>query len=183
MKLLRQIHTISTTSNNGCTMKIYRWILFVLLILHIYSTTRPTMALHHHSSPYKKTILSTQNTYNTTTTIPSWEELDQRPLPQWYDDAKFGIFIHWGIFSVPSYGSEWFWMDWKGNDPYKYHNQNNNTYQQFVQQTERPNFSYQDYATRFHAELYRPNEWANIFAQSGAQYIVLTSKHHDGFCT
>lgn len=45
---------------------------------------------------------------------PTWDSLDSRKLPQWYDDAKFGIFIHWGVFSVPSFGSEWFWKHWKG---------------------------------------------------------------------
>lgn len=40
---------------------------------------------------------------------PTWESIDSRPLPEWFDQAKFGIFIHWGVFSVPSYGSEWFW--------------------------------------------------------------------------
>lgn len=40
---------------------------------------------------------------------PNWESIDSRPLPEWYDQAKFGIFIHWGVFSVPSFGSEWFW--------------------------------------------------------------------------
>lgn len=45
---------------------------------------------------------------------PNWDSLDKRPLPKWYDDAKIGIFIHWGVFSVPSFGSEWFWMEWKG---------------------------------------------------------------------
>lgn len=45
---------------------------------------------------------------------PDWNSLDSRPLPSWYDDAKFGIFIHWGVFSVPAYGSEWFWWYWKG---------------------------------------------------------------------
>lgn len=40
---------------------------------------------------------------------PTWESLDSRPLPSWFDQAKFGIFIHWGVFSVPSFGSEWFW--------------------------------------------------------------------------
>lgn len=47
--------------------------------------------------------------------FPTWDSLDSRPLPNWYDDAKFGIFIHWGVFSVPSFGSEWFWNNWKGN--------------------------------------------------------------------
>lgn len=44
---------------------------------------------------------------------PNWASLDKRPLPQWYDEAKVGIFIHWGVYSVPSMGSEWFWTDWK----------------------------------------------------------------------
>jgi Alpha-L-fucosidase len=107
-------------------------------------------------------------------TIPSWEELDQRPLPVWYDDAKFGIFIHWGVFSVPAYGSEWFWYDWQTS-----HYSN---YIDFIQRTERPHFTYPEYASRFRAELYQPKEWAQAFAQSGAQYVVLTSKHHDGYC-
>lgn len=107
--------------------------------------------------------------------IPSWEELDARPLPSWYDQAKFGIFIHWGVFSVPSYGSEWFWYYWKDMQP--------DVYGAFVNATERPGFVYSEYATRFTAELYRPEQWAAALAQSGAQYVVLTSKHHEGFCT
>jgi len=47
--------------------------------------------------------------------VPTWSSLDSRPLPSWYDVAKFGIFIHWGVFSVPSFGSEWFWNNWKGS--------------------------------------------------------------------
>lgn len=46
---------------------------------------------------------------------PSWDSLDSRPLPQWYDDAKIGIFIHWGVYSVPSIDSEWFWDHWIGD--------------------------------------------------------------------
>ena len=45
--------------------------------------------------------------------LPTWKSLDTRPLPKWYDEAKFGIFVHWGVFSVPSYMSEWFWWSWK----------------------------------------------------------------------
>ena len=46
---------------------------------------------------------------------PTWESLDARPLPTWYDSNKIGIFIHWGVFSVPAFGSEWFWQSWKGS--------------------------------------------------------------------
>lgn len=59
------------------------------------------------------TVTSFQN-QDVTHYKPTWDSLDSRPLPQWYDEAKFGIFIHWGVFSVPSFGSEWFWNQWKG---------------------------------------------------------------------
>lgn len=45
---------------------------------------------------------------------PTWKSLDTRPLPSWYDSAKVGIFIHWGVFSVPSFANEWFWYQWQG---------------------------------------------------------------------
>lgn len=45
---------------------------------------------------------------------PTWESIDSRPLPDWYDEVKLGIFIHWGVYSVPSFGSEWSWWNWKG---------------------------------------------------------------------
>jgi alpha-L-fucosidase len=106
---------------------------------------------------------------------PTWESLDRRPLPEWYDDAKVGIFIHWGVFSVPSFGSAWFWYYWNDGkgEP--------NDYTDFVTATERPHFAYPDYAHRFDATFYDPDYWATVFAQSGAQYVVLTSKHHEGF--
>lgn len=66
----------------------------------------------------------------TKTYTPDWDDLDTRPLPQWYDSAKIGIFLHWGVYSVPSFKSEWFWDDWKnGKDlkkylyPIQYHSQ------------------------------------------------------------
>lgn len=44
----------------------------------------------------------------------TWESLDSRPSPSWYDDAKVGIFLHWGVYAVPSFGTEWFWQNWQG---------------------------------------------------------------------
>ena len=79
---------------------------------------------------------------NTDDTVPTWEELDARPLPKWYDDAKFGIFIHWGIFSVPSYNGEWMWHHWQTD-----HDIDTIDY---IERTERYNhFTYQEYASRF----------------------------------
>lgn len=73
-----------------------------------YETRKPPLM----SQSYKKHLLPNLNQVNRYT--PDWESLDSRPLPTWYDEAKFGIFIHWGVFSVPSFGSEWFWINWQG---------------------------------------------------------------------
>ena len=111
---------------------------------------------------------------------PKWESLDARPCPQWFLDAKFGIFIHWGVYSVPSWGTkgeyaEWYWnrMDDKKPD---------NVWWQFHEKNYGEKFDYQDFAPQFSAELFNADQWADIFARSGAKYIVPTSKHHDGFC-
>ncbi|KAL3853072.1 hypothetical protein ACJMK2_016652 [Sinanodonta woodiana] len=104
---------------------------------------------------------------------PDWDSLDKRPLPAWYDESKLGIFIHWGVFSVPSFSSEWFWWDWQGAKlP---------GVQQFMQENYRPDFTYADFAPMFTAEFYNSDEWANIFNSSGARYIVFVSKHHEGY--
>lgn len=118
---------------------------------------------------------------------PEWESLDKRPVPQWFQDAKFGIFIHWGVYSVPSWGpkgdsigvydkyAEWYWrkMDQPGKVQ-KY-------FKDFHTKTYGPNFRYQDFAPMFKAELFDPARWAELFRESGAKYVVLTSKHHEGF--
>lgn len=104
---------------------------------------------------------------------PNWESLDQRPLPDWYDQAKVGIFIHWGVYSVPSYGSEWFWTNWRTTKAKGYVDYMTNNYP--------PNFTYQEFARDFTAEFFNATEWAKLFEASGAKYVVLTSKHHDGF--
>ncbi|XP_020804630.1 putative alpha-L-fucosidase [Drosophila serrata] len=104
---------------------------------------------------------------------PNWASLDQRPLPRWYDEAKVGIFLHYGVYSVPSFGSEWFWTNWK--------NLRNPEYIQFMQRNYKPDFSYQEFAGQFTAELFNATQWALLFRDSGARYVVLTSKHHDGF--
>ncbi|KAK7112789.1 hypothetical protein V1264_012181 [Littorina saxatilis] len=106
---------------------------------------------------------------------PNWQSLDSRPLPQWYDEAKFGIFLHWGVFSVPSYHGAWFWYYWKGPKPVP-------SVVQFMQENYPPGFTYADFAPQFTAEFYDPHQWAEIFQASGARYVVLTTKHHEGFC-
>lgn len=104
---------------------------------------------------------------------PNWESLDSRPLPSWYDEAKIGIFITWGVFSVPSFGTEWFWWTWK--------EAKNPATVDFMKKNYRPDFTYPDFASQFSAEFFNANEWAEILKSSGAKYVVLVSKHCEGF--
>lgn len=117
-----------------------------------------------------------------------WPSLDSRPIPQWFKDAKFGIFIHWGVYSVPAWSpvgkeyaiysqySEWYW-----NRLVTDSSKVGKAFRAFHNKNYGPNFSYQDFAPMFKAELFNPKQWADIFKNAGAQYVVLTSKHHDGF--
>ena len=93
----------------------------------------------------------------------TWKSLDSRPLPSWYDEAKFGIFMHWGVYSVPSFNSEWFWWHWKGqNDP---------KCVEFMKKNYRPGFSYADFAPMFRAEFFDPDLWADLLERSGARFV------------
>ena len=92
---------------------------------------------------------------------PTWKSLDSRPLPSWYDEAKFGIFMHWGVYSVPSYGSEWFWYRWKEDK--------RADYVEFMKKNYPPNFEYADFAPMFKAEFFDPVAWADLLMKSGAK--------------
>lgn len=94
---------------------------------------------------------------------PNWASLDARPLPRWFDEAKVGIFVHWGVFSVPGFGqySEWFWYWWRSEKRAQC--------VEFMKRNYQPGFKYADFATEFHAEFFDPDTWADIFKASGAR--------------
>lgn len=97
-----------------------------------------------------------------------WASLDARPLPPWFDEAKVGIFVHWGVFSVPGFGrfSEWFWCWWK---------QKRAAEVDFMKKYYPPGFEYADFAHEFHAEFFDADNWAEIFKASGARYGCFSS--------
>ncbi|MBW2180352.1 MAG: alpha-L-fucosidase [Deltaproteobacteria bacterium] len=124
-------------------------------------------------------------------------ELNQRELPAWYDRAKFGIFIHWGPYAVPAFAPidsdindalanhyddfflhmpyvEWYWnaLQFEGSATRQYHVENYGE-----------GYSYDNFGQIFKGALseWHPEEWANLFAAAGARYVVLVTKHHDGF--
>ena len=108
----------------------------------------------------------------------NWASLNARPVPQWFSDAKFGIFIHWGLYSVPAYTrngdyAEWYWKQLE--DP-------NSEASAFHRRVYGENARYEDFVKGFTAELFDAGRWADIFVKSGARYVNFVSKHHDGFC-
>ena len=112
----------------------------------------------------------------------TWESLDARPVPQWWTDAKFGIFVHWGPYSVPAYAptgeksvyecyAEW------------YHGKLRAGRKSFLEHhaSHYGKAPYGNFGAAFTAENFKPAEWAELFRKAGAKYTVLTSKHHDGY--
>ena len=104
----------------------------------------------------------------------TWESLSQYRVPEWYKDSKFGIFIHWGLYSVPAYGSEWYSRNMyiKDSWEYKHHIETYGAHK---------DFGYKDFIPMFKAEKFSADEWCDLFKQAGAQYIVPVAEHHDGF--
>lgn len=118
----------------------------------------------------------------------NWESLQQYEIPEWFNDAKFGIFIHWGAYSVPAYGSEWYprlmYMDTATfsaqldlnaegpNHVYTYHK---------AKWGDQQEFGYKDFIPMFKAEKFDAAEWISLFKRAGARYVVPVAEHHDGF--
>jgi len=125
-------------------------------------------------------LLAPDSHANETHYEPNWASLDQRPMPEWYLDAKFGVFIHWGVYSVPAWGkvgeyAEWYWSHVASDKP------EDAVWREFHAKNYGANFNYQDFAPRFTAELFDAKQWVDLFARAGIKYVVPTSKHHEGF--
>lgn len=105
---------------------------------------------------------------------PTWESLRNYRVPDWYQDAKFGIFIHWGVYAVPAFGNEWY--------PRNMYLQEKPEYQHHVKTYgSQVKFGYKDFIPQFKAEKYDPDQWAELFKAAGAKYVVPVAEHHDGF--
>lgn len=104
----------------------------------------------------------------------SWESLEKFQAPEWYRDAKFGIFIHWGVYSVPAFDSEWYPRDMyqQDNPAFKHH------VETFGPQI---TFGYKDFIPRFTAAKFDAKQWAELFRKAGARFVVPVAEHHDGF--
>ncbi|MDE3187571.1 MAG: alpha-L-fucosidase [Acidobacteriota bacterium] len=106
---------------------------------------------------------------------PDWVSLMKYQQPQWYKDAKFGIFIHWGVYSVPAAENEWY--------PRNMYRPSDGAYKNFHEHFANgdPARGYKDLIPLFRAERFDAAAWAKLFKESGAQYVVPVAEHHDGF--
>lgn len=104
----------------------------------------------------------------------TWDSLSNMQVPSWFSKAKFGIFIHWGLYSIAGHNNEWYSrnMYMQGTEEWEYHRK---TY------GEHTKFGYKDFISLFKAEQFEPLEWAKLFAEVGAKYLVMVAEHHDGF--
>ena len=105
----------------------------------------------------------------------TWESLQAGyTIPPWYEDAKFGIFVHWGLYAVPAFASEWYPrnMYQEGSDEFRHHVE---TYGPHTA------FGYKDFIPQFRAAQFDPDAWAALFAEAGAKFVMPVAEHHDGF--
>lgn len=121
--------------------------------------------------------------YGIQTYEATFESIYAHESPPWFNNAKYGIFIHWGVYAVPGWGNtgdnetyaEWYWWDMnEGPDTsvrtYEYH-----------LETYGPDVVYDDFIANFTASAFDPKEWVDLFDDAGAKYFVQVSKHHDGY--
>ena len=104
----------------------------------------------------------------------TWESLANYTVPDWYQDGKFGIFIHWGVYCVPAFGNEWYPRNMyiEGSPEFEHHRERWGPHSEF---------GYKDFVPMFKAEKFDPAHWADLFKRSGARYVVPVAEHHDGF--
>lgn len=124
----------------------------------------------------------------------TWESVREHEVPQWYDDAKLGIFVHWGAYCVPAWAPRAGELgeipaddNWFCNNPYTewYFNSINvgrGPTWEHHKKVWGEHFGYENFARMWKAQAWQPQEWAKLFREAGAGYVVLTTKHHDGLC-
>ncbi len=103
----------------------------------------------------------------------TWGSIEKNyQSPAWFKDAKFGIFMHWGLYSVPAHGNEWYEKHMYAGDDLTWHTQ------QFGPPEK---FGYKDFIPLFKQEKFNPDEWASLFKKAGAKFVMPTAQHHDNF--
>ena len=110
-----------------------------------------------------------------------WQSLERYQIPAWYKDAKFGIFVHWGAYSVPAFGNEWYPRCMYLKNPTKHHQGYNGLEHHLATYGPHDRFGYKDFIPQFRAEHFDAGAWADLFKASGARFVMPVAEHHDGF--
>ncbi len=116
----------------------------------------------------------------------NWESVQSYKVPQWFKDAKLGVFVEWGIFNVPKIKTPFYarWMDFDSvqyNANGKVINRVPHPLHDFHKANYGTSVRYEDFIPQYTAESFNADEWASLFKESGAQYIISIAEHHDGF--
>lgn len=106
-----------------------------------------------------------------------YQSLKNHETPEWFRDAKLGIFIHWGVYSVPAWAERGEYAEWY---PYRMQQKGSSTHQYHIENYGE-DFLYEDFIPLFKAERWDPEAWADLFLAAGARYVVPVGEHHDGF--
>lgn len=169
------------TTNTGILNRYAPWSIGLLCLIMAFSCKQEKKSMAEEN----------QETADTTKMVfePNWESIKANYKdPEWFNQQKFGIFIHWGAYSVPAYGSEWYprqmYMDTATfsaqldlikegpNDVYKHHKKT---------WGDQKKFGYKDFIPMFKGEKFNPQEWISLFKEAGAKYVIPVADHHDGF--
>jgi alpha-L-fucosidase len=153
--------------------------LFVAAILSLTSvmvaqTAPPQDSTANIARQVAKVRAETAPTNRTVAFHATWDSLAQYRAPDWFHDAKFGIFLHWGVYSVPAFGNEWYSRNMyvPGNSAYQHH---------IATYGPQTTFGYKDFIPMFRAEHFDPAGWVDLFVRAGARYVVPVAEHCDGF--
>ncbi len=104
----------------------------------------------------------------------NWQSLSRHKTPEWYMRDKLGVFIHWGIYSVPAFGNEWYSRGMYDKTVREFEHHRNNWGEQKI-------FGYKDFIPMFKGEKFNAEEWINLFKKAGIRYVMPVAEHHDGF--
>lgn len=138
------------------------------------SAPKSPWPMEYQAAPVEAQLAKVKQGVNEGPFRPDWDSLRGFRTPAWFQDAKFGIFIHWGVYSVPAYANEWYSRNMyvPGNAAYEHHLK---TY------GPQNKFGYKDFIPQFKAEKFDPAAWMTLFQEAGARYVVPVAEHCDGF--
>ena len=151
-----------------------KFVLASLLAIGALSLLLRAAPAHDYQTELKNRLALVNNEVSHEAFRANWNSLGRYQVPDWFRDAKFGIFIHWGVYSVPAFGNEWYSRNMyvQGNPAFQH---------QIDTYGPQSKFGYKDFIPMFTGSKFNADEWVDLFARAGAKYVVPVAEHCDGF--